>query len=274
MIQLLQSQFCTLKQLQAVLGGLQWANAVILPGRAFLRRMIDGTRGVTDPRQLIYITDGMKEDLKLWLSFFDDYNDKTFFMPSEKVTSDQVHFYTDASKAGCGGFMSSRWFQVVFPPAWQGLDIALLEMYAVVVALMLFGVKLSNHRFVMHTDNQAVMQIVNCKTSRDKKIMVLVHMMVLFALRHNIKFTSCFIPGKQNYLADRISRFQVTQEDLRVRSMKMVPEKIPPHLLPRSHTYSLPRHYRTLSACSFCSVCYYIIVHYDTLLLIFICFVM
>ena len=48
--QLLVLKFCTLKEFQAVLGRLQWANMVISPSCPFLWHMIDGTKGVTDPK--------------------------------------------------------------------------------------------------------------------------------------------------------------------------------------------------------------------------------
>ena len=60
----------TLKELQSLIRLLNFACSVILPGRAFLRRMIDLTKGVRKPYHHIHLTQQCKEDILLWLSEF------------------------------------------------------------------------------------------------------------------------------------------------------------------------------------------------------------
>ena len=60
----------TLRQIQSLIGSLSFVCKAISPGRAFLRRLIDLTRGVTKPWFKIRLTAGAKSDLNMWLVFF------------------------------------------------------------------------------------------------------------------------------------------------------------------------------------------------------------
>ena len=50
----------TLRKLQALIGLLNFACSVVIPGRAFLRRLIDLTCGVSKPHELIELTEENK----------------------------------------------------------------------------------------------------------------------------------------------------------------------------------------------------------------------
>ena len=58
-----------LKELQSLIGLLNFTCQVIVPGRAFLRRLIDLTKGVRQPHDHIRLCKGPKQDLLLWCSF-------------------------------------------------------------------------------------------------------------------------------------------------------------------------------------------------------------
>lgn len=53
----------TLKQLQSVLGKLNFFTRAIRPGRAFVRRLYDATIGVTQPHHYLRVTQSMREDI-------------------------------------------------------------------------------------------------------------------------------------------------------------------------------------------------------------------
>ena len=56
----------TLREIQSLTGLLNFACTVIVPGRAFLRRLIDLTMGILHPHFLIRLSREVKEDLKVW----------------------------------------------------------------------------------------------------------------------------------------------------------------------------------------------------------------
>jgi hypothetical protein len=64
----------SLRDLQSLLGLLNFACQVVAPGRAFSRRLINATCKVAKPHHRIRVSQEMREDLKVWLSFLSDYN--------------------------------------------------------------------------------------------------------------------------------------------------------------------------------------------------------
>ena len=69
----------TLREIQSLTGSLNFACSVVVPGRPFLRRLIDRTLGIRSPHFLIRVTREVKEDLKVWQQFLASFNDRSFF---------------------------------------------------------------------------------------------------------------------------------------------------------------------------------------------------
>ena len=59
----------TLKQLQSLIGLLNFACNVVSPGRTFCRRLINATIGVDKSYFKIRVTKSIKADLNVWLQF-------------------------------------------------------------------------------------------------------------------------------------------------------------------------------------------------------------
>jgi hypothetical protein len=70
----------TLRELQSLIGLLNFACSVIIPGRAFLRRFIDLTHGICLSHHFIKLNRESKEDLNVWLTFLANYNGRSFFI--------------------------------------------------------------------------------------------------------------------------------------------------------------------------------------------------
>ena len=87
----------TLRDLQSLIGLLNFTCSVIVPGSAFLRQLIDLTKGLRNPRHFIRITKECKQDIKVWLSFLHQYNGKSLFLPDLWLTSRKLQLYTDAA---------------------------------------------------------------------------------------------------------------------------------------------------------------------------------
>ena len=69
----------TLQEIQSLTGLLNFACKIIVPGRAFLRRLIDLTIGVQKPHFLIRLSREVKQDLLVWQSFLAGFNGRSFF---------------------------------------------------------------------------------------------------------------------------------------------------------------------------------------------------
>ena len=69
----------TLRTMQSLIGVLQFACRAIIPGRPFCRRLINATCGILHPCHYIRVKQNNKKDLKMWLSFFKQFNGISVF---------------------------------------------------------------------------------------------------------------------------------------------------------------------------------------------------
>ena len=217
-----------LRYLQSVIGLLNFACQVILPGRAFLRRLIDVTRGIQLPHFWVALKDASK-DLEMWKEFLYHHNGKVFFVDAKIITNHEVNLYTDASGAkGYGAWFGVRWFFGVWSEWWCEQHIMLLELYPIVIAIELWGAQLSNKRLLLYTDNLSLVAVLNKQTSRDPLVMILVRRLVLACLKFNLVLCTQHIPTKKNKFADLLSRLQF-QEFRRLHpAANPDPDQIPP----------------------------------------------
>lgn len=209
----LQANKLTLRELQSLIGSLSFVCKAVAPGRAFLRRLIDLTCGISEHWHKIRLTVGAKADLRLWSVFLKDFNGVSIIPEQRWLAEEDAEFFTDASGSiGFGGYFKGRWFQGKWPDNLGSIrSIAWLEVFPIVVALVLWGHLLKGKRVILRSDNQAAVSIINKQTSKCPIIMKLVRFMVLQCLKSNILFVSKFIPGESNNIADAISRYQVRQ---------------------------------------------------------------
>ncbi len=96
----LERQKVTLKEMQSLIGTLNFACRVVSPGRPFLRRLIHLTRGLQKPHHHLRLTRAAKADLSGWKVFIDSFNGTYMFSSMIWENSEQLHVYTDASGVG------------------------------------------------------------------------------------------------------------------------------------------------------------------------------
>ena len=99
-----------LKELQSLIGLLNFACSVIVPGGTFLRRLIDLTKGVRSAKHFIRLRNWVKGDLSLWKSFLDDFNGRSMFLNDKWHDSRTLNLYTDAAGSlGFGAICGPYW---------------------------------------------------------------------------------------------------------------------------------------------------------------------
>ena len=224
----------TLKELQSLIGLLNFTCSVVLPGRAFLRRLVDLTKGVRLPHHRIRITEACRRDLQVWLQFLRDFNGRTFFLDEPWQVSPPLKLYTDAAASkGYGALFGTRWFYGEWPAHWKSLNIAFLELLPIIISLHVWGCQMSNKCVSLFTDNAALVDIINKQTSKHPMIMILVRDLVLTSLLHNILFRAYHVPGVDNTRADLISRLQIVDFRKAFPDADPEPTHVPETLLPQ-----------------------------------------
>ncbi len=219
----------TLRDLQSIIGKLQYSTLVIHAGKAFLLRLINLTTGVKVPYHYIRLTKGAKLDLVVWKTVLKDFNGLSFLYEPSFAASHTMKMYSDASKKGFGGCYGSKWVQGSWPENRRNYHINILEMYPVMALIEIFGHKFRNSVIKFHCDNSSVVHIVNKQSSKDEVIMVMVRKMALKLLELKTQFIAVHIPGVTNCLSDAISHFQADEGLL-----QRYPTKIPDHALPQN----------------------------------------
>ena len=227
--ELLKLKKCTLKRLQQTLGFLNFTTTVIIPGRAFLVRLYRLTSKVSRPYHKVRLSKSVKEDLKLWLIFLNQYNGKLLYTEQLFKSGNAVEIFTDASKNfGFAAVFGRLWFNGVWPCEWwKSQNIFLLELIPIVLAFFTWGNILANKCVVLWVDNEALVSVLNKQSSTDDQVMFLIRKLVLFSLIHNINFRANHILGKLNVLADSLSRGNLDNFFANSPIAEPLPVKIP-----------------------------------------------
>lgn len=109
-LKLKSQKLATLKQLQSLIGMLNFACKVVPPRRPFLRRLIDLTAGLKKTYYHRRLNSEAKGDLNAWGLFLDHFNGKALFPSGITHSSASLHVFTDASDLGYGFTFGKEWF--------------------------------------------------------------------------------------------------------------------------------------------------------------------
>lgn len=226
---------CTKRDLQSLIGRLHHACMVVWPGRTFLRRMINLLSCFRNDSHPIRLNVEFRKDLAWWVEFFGQWNGISFFLfPSLEPLPD-FSVSSDASGAiGYGAFLDNEWFNGRWSTLQFPLSIAYKELFPVVLAAHVWGPGWSRRRILFHVDNEAVVHILNSRTSPDPNIMHLLRSLLKAAACFSftlIYFAAIHVPGRNNGIADALSRFNFQAFFTQAPQAKKIPTFIPPQLL-------------------------------------------
>ena len=229
---------CKKVKLLSLLGHMSFASKVIVPGRSFMSYLLKLTKGIQNNNDFVHFNEDCRRDMKMWMNFLQNWNGVSFFIDST-VTNQDIELFTDASSTkGFGGYFAGKWFQDYWPKELpmgfsegEPLSMALLELYPIVMAAMLWGKQWSKKRIIFHCDNLSTVHILRKGRSKCSNIMLLMRRLTWCAASNNFSFYSEHIPGIKNCISDSISRFQ----EERFRRLAPDAEKDPVPCIPYQH---------------------------------------
>ena len=136
-----------LKQLQRIVGKLQFTACCVRAGTVFVNRLYDVMARMCDHIEYI-IMEEVKCDLKWWARFICKYNGKLIMWHMHKKQVNEL-IVTDASLSGIGGFSMGKYFHEEVDSAtlswlfYNEVGIVHMEMLAIIVAVRLWHTEIA-----------------------------------------------------------------------------------------------------------------------------------
>ena len=207
----------SVKELQSLVGTLQFACAVVRPGRFYLRRIIAHMTHVKAiaPRRSVQhpLTRAVRADIQWWLDFLPTWNGHSLLYELDWSRADRIELFTDACNTGYGGYYKGSWFAGQWSPSQlagahrkQRISMPFLEMHALTYAAVTFGHLWSTKKIIFRCDCMPVVQAITKCSSRRPEIMHLLRLLSATACRYAFDFRCEHIVGETNVIADILSR--------------------------------------------------------------------
>lgn len=195
---------CTKKQLQRVVGKLNFACSCIYGGKFFLRRLYDSISKLHKPWHRTRVTRAMLLDIEWWLCFLHKFNGLMPMIDPRPL----VPIFTDSSSVAAGAVFGNNFIHVPWTkwPGCEKLHINFKEMIAVEIALTHWAPYLANHTVHVHVDNTAAVGMLNKRTSRNPRAMQSLRNIFWLSTLYNFRLNVEYIPGSSNVRADLASR--------------------------------------------------------------------
>ena len=174
------------KELQSLIGKLQFAAKCVRAGRIFISRMLETLRNTKDG-ECFTISLEFKKDLLWWQKFVSQFNGVIMMGDIRWSKPDQI-IATDASLSGLGGISTSgKYFHCDIPSFISQVHISVLETVAVVVAIKLWAAELEGKRLLIQCDNSSTVALLNSGKSKDALMLTWLRELLFHAARFQIQ---------------------------------------------------------------------------------------
>ena len=203
---------CTLRELQSLLGKLNFAASTIRAGRVFISRIINMLRKFPKKGHCI-VEEDLKSDVKWWRKFMRQYDGISILPPLRWDAPDRI-FSTDATLKACGGWSEGLAFHVEFPAEIlreSGGNINELELMAFVLAIRLFGERLCNRNILAYCDNKVSVDVVNSGAARNRFSQKCLRELCFLTAEKNAMVRLVHLNGSDNRISDCLSRWEKSE---------------------------------------------------------------
>ena len=204
--QWLEKKAATKRAMLSLIGELAHASKVVVPGRTFLRRMLDTAHSRPHLDHWIRLDKEFRSDLTWWHTFLDRWNGVSLLAAHVHQPPAAVVFTDASGKWGCGATDGQEWLQCPWHESWNDVNIATKELVPIIIAVGTWGPRWENQHILFRSDNMAVVEILKSRTSRDPRIMHLLRCLHFLCAKYSIRVSVTHIAGVANVSADALSR--------------------------------------------------------------------
>ena len=188
---------------------IEWQQKCVRPARLFLDRMLDLLRQNYDASS-IKLTQPFKRDLRWFTRFLENYNGVSMYT-HRKI--DHV-VKLDACRDGLGAVWKNYVYHLPIPSHYLNLTIVHLEMINILVAIKAFGPFWAQKKVLVKCDNQAVVSVLRHSRTKDAFLAACARNIWLLAAWYDLEMNYVHIKGKENIVADLLSRWRNTPNDI------------------------------------------------------------
>lgn len=207
----LNKEEASLKEIQSLLGKLNFVAACVRPSRIFISRMLKWLKILYRKEVKKHtIPAFVKKDILWWYKFVPVYNGVSMMLYEEWCKPDEI-FSSDACLKGCGGFWLGKYFHTTFPPLFKQkkYNINILEMLAILIGLKLWGQDFRQKRIQVFCDNEPVCTIINSGRSNCEVLQMCLRELAFIAAINEFEVKAVHLEGRENRISDHLSRWHL-----------------------------------------------------------------
>ena len=198
----------TRRDMQRLLGLLQFVAGVSPPTRVFTNRMLNELREMPK-RGSESLSLEFKKDVNFFADVLPEYNGIKMVVKGEVECQDSLEL--DACLSGCGAYNGTEYNAERFPQWLRDEEhtIAHLELLNVVVALKVWCEQWRGHRVRIVTDNMNACLAMQTGRSRDGFVQNCVRELFVYCVKYDVELHAIHNPGRELVRADALLRMFV-----------------------------------------------------------------
>ena len=194
-----------LRELQSLLGKVNFAASMVRAGCIFVSRLINALKEFPEKGRH-KISKEIWKDLEWWNQFMEQYDGVSIMLPKNLNTPDEVF-----SSESCGGYSNGEAFYAVFPD-WltnrKDVHINELELITFIVAVKLWSDNIQNKNVLTYCDNEVSVEVVNTGRARNQFAQACLWELCHVAAEVNAMIELVHISGDLNRISDCLLRWK------------------------------------------------------------------
>lgn len=205
-------QKCSLRQMQSLIGKLNFAAGVVRSGRVYMSRLINTLRQrKSNSNTSIVLTEDNLNDVKWWLEHIDMRNGVPMesLMTRKKWENQGFDWSSDSSGTGMGGWSgnSGLFYHCAIPPKFRGLDINSLECFALLLCVRKWNAQCQGKRIIINCDNMTTVSVINSGAAKCPFLQACLREIHHICALNSTEIRAKWVGTEQNSIADVLSRW-------------------------------------------------------------------
>ena len=200
----------TIRELQQLLGKLNFICNTVRAGRIFVSRLINSLKSFPNKGKHP-LSKELRKDVEWWIRYVNTF-DGVNFMADMQWKPPNTELACDACLGGCGGYRRGKYFHSRFLK-WlcskKHVSINELETMAIIIALKIWGEELKDKNLLVFCDNQATVEVINKGRARNNFAQACLREICWISAKNNLVIKVKHRLGVLNTVPDYLSRWHL-----------------------------------------------------------------